>query len=114
MKNSTIIYAWLGVALIVTVFYNFDAISQYTNAGPSQYCAKMHDGELVVFKDDYMLTSEVVLENGTKIRPDATVIRKDGTTIKLEEEQCILEDGQIVGDGQKEDSEEFAPPVKPN
>jgi hypothetical protein len=62
----------------------------------SKYCAKLKDGIMVMMDWETVLTTEVVLANGIKVRPNATVVKPDGTLIILEDGECVDEAGNIV------------------
>ncbi len=61
-----------------------------------QYCAKMKDGILVMVSEQKEIIQEIILANGTVIKPDGNIIRKDGTSIILEDEECVDSDGNKV------------------
>jgi len=60
-----------------------------------KYCAKLKDGLVVMMEGDRELTMEIVLANGTRIKPNATVTKPDGTVIILEDGECIDEAGNV-------------------
>lgn len=61
---------------------------------PDKYCAQLKDGVIKVVHDGQELTSDITLDNGTRIRTDGTVVKKDGTVTVLKEGQCIDVNGK--------------------
>jgi uncharacterized protein DUF6799 len=61
----------------------------------SNYCAKIKDGIVVVIYQDNPITSDILLDNGSTIKPDGTVLTKDGNKIMLKEGECINKDGTM-------------------
>ena len=91
-----------GIMFIMAVFalniagYAQKDVKEVTGEASSEkYCIKLRDGKLSVMLEGKIITSEVALDNGWILRPDATVLKKDGTTISLSEGQCIALDGTI-------------------
>ena len=84
---------WATIALVL----NLDIIAQNNNSKSfgSSYCAKIKDGMTVVINQDNPITSDILLENGSIIKPDGTVINKDGNTMRLRDGECINQDGTI-------------------
>lgn len=79
-----------------------------------QYCAKMKDGILVMVSEQKEITQEIILANGTIIKPDGNIIRKDGTSIILEDEECVDSEGNKVKAKAKDKTEmeeEWRPPL---
>lgn len=62
-----------------------------------KFCASREkDGELIVYHNDEIITTDAVLENGTIVKPDGIILYKDGTRTYLSENQCITFDGWMV------------------
>ncbi len=61
-----------------------------------KYCAKLKDGLMVVMKGEVQLTSDVILANGTVIKPSGIVIKADGNKIILKENECVNEEGELA------------------
>ena len=82
----------LGFALIniLNVTANTNDNSQSQN-----YCAKLKDGVIVVMYQDNPITSDVLLDNGSVVKPDGTIVTKDGNKINLKDGECIDKSGAI-------------------
>lgn len=96
MKNLILLLSLLVFSL------NVNAQSVYSKEKTKKikkqeyrYCAKLKDGLLVMMEGDKELTREVVLANGTRIRPDASITKPDGSVIILEDGECVDESGNI-------------------
>lgn len=74
------------------------------NAAPhtESYCAMLRDGKSIVMMNNVMLNTDVILKNGTLLRPSGTILRKDGTKDTLKEGQCIDQDGVISWKNKKD------------
>jgi hypothetical protein len=87
---------------IIALFFTICFLSLsfiYINANtPDQYCAKMKDGILTVAYEGNTLTSEVTLNDGSKIEPNGIVIKKDGRQILLQDGECIDSEGKMDTD----------------
>src|ERR1700749_3508110 len=59
------------------------------------YCAKLKDGVIVVMYQDNPITTDIVLDNGSIIKPDGTIITKDGNKSALKDGECIDQTGAI-------------------
>jgi hypothetical protein len=95
LKNMKILkrLALLIVALALQlnlIAYHYDNLHQGRN-----YCAKLKDGVIVVMYQDNPITSDVILNNGSVIKPDGTVITKDGNKFILKDGECIDQGGAI-------------------
>jgi len=68
-------------------------------------CYLMKDGKVWEVKDNksVALTAEVVLKNGTRIKPEGTVITKSGEITILNEGDKIYESGQIEKSSSKKE-----------
>jgi hypothetical protein len=77
-------------------------ISLSTFSGPplnyisGEYCAKLKDGRLVVIHDETIMTAEVSLKDGVRIKPDGTVMVKDSVRFVLQDGECVDENGKML------------------
>jgi len=69
----------------------------------SKYCGKMKEGKFTVMHMGSAITSDVTLDNGTKIQPDGTIIKKDNTKMTLKAGECIDMDGKVVKEDKDKD-----------
>ncbi|MGZ4156571.1 MAG: DUF6799 domain-containing protein, partial [Bacteroidia bacterium] len=60
------------------------------------FCAKLKDGIIVVMKEGTIITTEIMLDNGTRIEPDGSLIKKDGRIQMLKDGDCVDKDGKII------------------
>lgn len=104
MRENMVIFVWLAVVGIVSLFANFDTIARYIGDSEDHtFCAKMVDGKLIVLFDGNILTSEITLDNGTRVKTDGTVVSKDGGRLVLKEGECIEQNGKVVEDPARKD-----------
>jgi hypothetical protein len=61
-----------------------------------KYCAEMRKGKLTVLNEGKPITTDVMLDNGTKIMMDGTVLMQDGTKRALTDGECVEKDGSIL------------------
>ncbi len=78
----------------IAIFAAIDEPRDPKKKAADKYCAQMKDGLLRVVHDGQVLTQDVILENGTKIKVDGTIIRKDGTQYVLKEGECVNVEGR--------------------
>jgi hypothetical protein len=62
---------------------------------PERYCVELKDGKMIMVEDNKPLTSEVTLNDGSKLTPAAMVIKKDGTVLALKTGDCIDKEGNV-------------------
>ena len=92
MKSKILIIS-LFIILVAGAFYGFN----YLSAGyPDEYCAEMKDGILTVMHLGNPITSEVTLDDGSKIQPNGIIITNDGTQMILKPGECIDRAGKIM------------------
>ena len=87
-KSILLIAASLFVVNIMA--HGDDKLNQGQN-----YCAKLKDGVIVVLYQDNPITTDVMLDNGSAIKPDGTIITKDGNKLTLKDGQCVDKSGAI-------------------
>jgi hypothetical protein len=82
----------------------FCAATMMVNAGDDpknpkmhgeKYCTKMKDGMLKVMHEGKEITADVMLDDGSTIKPDGMLMKKDGTSMMLKEGQCIDKKGKM-------------------
>ena len=88
-KKATLLILALIIELSVSAQHN-DKLYQ-----SRYYCAKLRDGVIVVMYQDNPITSDVILDNGSTIKPDGTIITKDGNKLILKDGECIDQSGSI-------------------
>jgi hypothetical protein len=91
------------IALIIFSVFSLNGIENDPKEHPEKYCAKLKDGIKKVIHENAPITSEVILNNGTKIQPDGTIIKKDGSRTILQEGECITKEGVIAKEKDKKD-----------
>jgi hypothetical protein len=90
------------IAILIAVStFSFNAAGLHLKEYPEKYCAKMKDGKKVVVHQGETITTEVVLKNGTKIKPDGTVTMNDGSSITLKDGECMDKDGAMMKEKKK-------------
>jgi hypothetical protein len=70
------------------------------NEKVNKYCAKIKDGKLVVMRNDKVLTSDLLLVDGTKIKMNGIIIQKGGDTTRLKDGECFI-NGRILKESAK-------------
>ncbi|HXD93931.1 MAG TPA: DUF6799 domain-containing protein [Bacteroidia bacterium] len=85
----------IGAAIALVLSLNIIAQNNNTKSNGSGYCAKMKDGIILVIFHDNPITSDMLLDNGTIIKPDGAIITKDGNRITLKDGECINQDGTM-------------------
>ena len=75
------------------------AFLSFIGSGPSlqddKYCAKMKEGKMEVVHDGTPVVRDVMLTDGSQVKPDGTLIKKDGSLIILKEGECVDKDGRV-------------------
>ncbi|MGZ3864509.1 MAG: DUF6799 domain-containing protein [Bacteroidia bacterium] len=61
-----------------------------------KYCARLKGGETRMTYEGKEITSDVYLDDGTKIKTDGTIIRKNGSKVFLKEGECIDKEGNLL------------------
>jgi hypothetical protein len=61
----------------------------------SLYCLVLKDGIPVLVSEGKPVLTEVVFENGTKIKTDGTVTKKDGTSFVLKTGECVNDSAHV-------------------
>ena len=89
--------------LLLATFGTYHASVQWTEAvnqpsTPVSDGIKMQKGSMIVYKNGKAsaMTSEMVLEDGSRVMMDGTVIRKSGTKLRLKEGDHIDMNGRIT------------------
>jgi hypothetical protein len=59
------------------------------------YCMQMNGGKLVVMYQGKLLTHDVALDNGSRLKPDGTINKKNGDKVLLKEGECVDPEGKI-------------------
>ncbi|MES2592447.1 MAG: DUF6799 domain-containing protein [Bacteroidota bacterium] len=67
-----------------------------SNEHGEKYCAKLKNGKLLVMHEGTEVTSDITLNNGTKISKDGTVWKKDGAKMVLKEGECVDIEGEVM------------------
>src|SRR5687767_14550798 len=62
---------------------------------PNKYCAVNKDGVRSILYQGHVITEEVTLTNGTKIKPDGTITRVNGAIQILNDGECMDKDGVV-------------------
>lgn len=62
----------------------------------NQFCARMKDGKIEVVHQGKAIVNEVMLANGTKVKPDGAVVTSAGRRKKLKDGECIDKEGNIL------------------
>ncbi len=91
MKTTNILIAVFGFSLAFAAIASDD----HKTKTDSMFCAKLKDGVVVVTHEGTEITSEVVLDDGTRIQTNGTVIKKDGSKETLKVGQCVDMKGNI-------------------
>jgi hypothetical protein len=97
MKKIMLIVCCSIISL--NVFSQDAAAKTKASGNPSleyTYCAKVIDGKMMMTQEGKQMTSDVTLENGTKITTDANVITANGAKTALRSGQCVDKDGRIT------------------
>src|ERR1700740_242513 len=83
--------------LMVAIILQLNMIAHYDNNlfQGRNYCAKLKDGVIIVIYQDSPITSDIILDNGSMIKPDGTIITKDGNKFTLKDGECIDQSGAI-------------------
>ena len=63
------------------------------------YCMQMSGGKLVVMYQGKILTHDVALDNGARLKPDGSMNKKNGDKIMLKEGECVDPEGKVIGAG---------------
>ena len=91
-----------GVLMSTGVLYAYERVkteemlTRFAQTEPSQYCAKLRDGKMIVMHQGKELTGDVFLTNGATVKPDGTVITRDGVRTRLNDGDCIDINGNIT------------------
>jgi hypothetical protein len=83
------------ITAVTVAFLSMGAFAN-DNEHPEKYCAKMKGGKKVVMHEGSEITSEVTLNNGTRIKPDGTITKSDGSTMTLKEGECMNLEGSVA------------------
>ncbi len=83
------------ITFIVSFSFNLCAQADKESGDNNSYCAQQGVNQIVVIYQGAAIVEDVKLENGTIVKPDATVILKDGTKTLLREGRCINRDGNM-------------------
>lgn len=62
------------------------------------YCMGVRDASLVMMDGKRRLMQDVLLDDGSLLKPDGVVVRKNGYRFLMNEHECIYRDGTVVGD----------------
>jgi hypothetical protein len=60
-----------------------------------KYCTKMENGALKVMHEGKEITADVMLEDGSTIKPNGMHVMKDGTSHMMKEGQCVDKKGKM-------------------
>lgn len=91
MKKIILLAAFSVASLMVTA----DDDPKNSKAHGEKYCTKMHNGMLKVMHEGKAITTDVMLADGSTIKPDGMLVKKDGSSMMLKEGQCIDKDGKM-------------------
>ncbi|HKC67037.1 MAG TPA: DUF6799 domain-containing protein [Bacteroidia bacterium] len=85
------------ISLIITLILALNITAQHDDNmyQARSYCAKLKDGVIIVMYQDNPITSDVILDNGSVIKPDGTILTKDGNKLTLKDGECIDQSGAI-------------------
>jgi hypothetical protein len=81
-----------SLLLIFALGLTFTSSFWRTSRETEKYCAEMRDGVMVLLKDGMVVTSDVTLNDSTKITTNCVVIKKDGSNTNLKDGECIISD----------------------
>ncbi len=97
MKNKNKIFATMlfMVLLCLTTTHSFG--QNQTQIESMKDCCMMKDGKMMQLKDGKLMRmrKKVILENGTKCKPNGVCVMKDGTRMRMVEGNCMDNSGKM-------------------
>jgi hypothetical protein len=91
MKKIILLAAFTAASLMA----NAGDDPKNTKAHHEKYCTKMKDGMLKVMHEGKAITADVMLADGSTIKPDGMWVKKDGSSMMLKEGQCVDNSGKM-------------------
>jgi uncharacterized protein DUF6799 len=82
------------IALIISLNLNAQG-DDHKSGDSNDYCVQSDGNKIYIIYQGVTVMTDIVLDNGTTVKPDGTIITKDKNTTLLKIGQCINRDGTI-------------------
>lgn len=80
--------------LLISLLISISSFSQKKDE-PQKYCSNLKNGVMTLMQNGKIITSAVVLNDGSRISEAGSVTRTDGSTTILKNGECINSNGII-------------------
>ena len=98
---KTIVLSYIGLAISLSLQAQTQKDEDKSGDG-NNYCVQADANKIDVVYRGIVMVADVVLDNGTTIKPDGTIVTKDGKVTLLRVGECINQDGTISGANKKQ------------
>lgn len=92
IRSLFLILSGCGLFLGLVSVNNTDSSIDVIN----KYCAIMRSGKVEVIHQGKSIVNEVILANGTTVKPDGRVFMASGKIKRLKDGECVDKEGNIV------------------
>lgn len=91
IRPAFLILSACGLFLGLVSVNNTDSAIDVIN----KYCAVMRSGKVEVIHQGKTIVSEVILANGTTVKPDGRIFTASGKMRRLKDGECVDKEGNI-------------------
>ncbi len=85
--------------ILISIIISISGVAPVEKAQTSNvYCMGVRDASLIMMDGKSRLMQDVLLDDGSLLKPDGVVVRKNGYRFLMNEHECIFRDGTVVGD----------------